>query len=118
LAQIGPGEEARVRQQTLVDRTELVDAELCVADASPALPAPLFRQAQERDDPLQRTVPEANARQQRRLGVVEQPAAQSGDAEARAVEGLELLAVEAVPMCDQREQLAQAGVEVGALLGL
>ncbi len=82
--QVFLGEEAAVREQRLVDRAELVDAELRVRDA-PAPAAAALRGPGERqpaDHLLQHAVAQLHAVEQRRRTLPEQGAVESADAEA------------------------------------
>ena len=122
------GKEARVGEQPLVDRAQLVDAKLRVGDAPAAGVAPLaFLGERERlDDLLPDAVAHLDAREQRRAGRVKEVGVQPLHAKAvGVVDGLVVirggqrhlpLGIEAV--VDQTEELGQAVVEEVAVLGL
>ena len=84
LVEVLLGEEAAVGEQRLVDRAQLVDAELGVGDATASPPPALRRTAQrhQADHLLKHPVAELHPVQQRHRIVPEQPAVQRADGEA------------------------------------
>ena len=73
--EVGLGEEARVREQPLVNSAKLVDAELRVADPPAAVLAVLLTgEGEELDNLLQNAIAKAGFFQQRRAGFVEKVA--------------------------------------------
>ena len=76
LVQVGLGEEAGVGHQALVDRAELVDAELGVGDEAAVLAPGLLAEQQVAQHLLERRVPEADLVDQRGRRGQEQVGAQ------------------------------------------
>ena len=109
-------EEARVRQQPLVDGPELVDAELGVGDPAAGPPLALAGQRELLEDLLENRVPERHARQDGRALRIEQRAPQPADHE-RVVQRL-IVGQGALPATEATihdlEQALQAGLDEGA----
>ena len=113
LVQVGLGEEAGVGHQALVDRAELVDAELGVGDEAAVLAPGLLAEQQVAEHLLEGGVTEAGLVDQRgRLGQ-EQVGAQAVEGRAPACSPSSRRGRLVAPV-DEREQPGERVVQVGA----
>ena len=114
LVQVGLGEEARVGHQALVDRAELVDAELGVGDEAAVLAAGLLAEQQVAQDLLEGGVAEADL-----VDEAWSPPAGTGRRAGRGRSGragrLPRRGARLMPLVDQAEQQRQRLVQVGAV---
>ena len=119
LVEVGLGEEARVRHQALVDRAELVDAELGVGDEADPAAAGAPCSAAGGAAPLQREVAEPDlVDERRRLGPEEVCPQRAKRQPIDAVDVPRAARRRVVPLVDEPEQDGERLVQVRAVARL